>query len=93
MEGRWLGSPGAATAVTSRPKALEHPTGLPNPQPNYGYLLIDLKTTAQGDCRLRTTVLPGEEGFNQVGVEGNIPRELLKYLKQQNLSTDPHLPA
>jgi len=38
-------------------------------------------------------VLPGEEGFNQVEVEGNIPQELLRYLKQQNLSTDPHLPA
>jgi len=59
----------------------------------YGYLLIDLKTTVQDDCRLRTNVLPGEEGFNQVEVEGNIPQELLRYLKQQNLSTDPHLPA
>ena len=59
----------------------------------YGYLLIDLKTTTQDDCRLRTNVLPGEERFNQVEVEGNIPQELLRYLKQQNLSTDPHLPA
>jgi len=38
-------------------------------------------------------VLPGEEGFNQVQVEGNIPQELLRCLKQQNLSTDPHLLA
>ena len=59
----------------------------------YGYLLIDLKTTTQDDCRLRTNVLPGEERFNQVEVEGNIPQELLRYLKQQNLSTDPHLSA
>jgi len=59
----------------------------------YSYLLIDLKTTTQDDCRLRTNVLPGEEGFNQVGVEENIPQELLRYLKQQNLSTDPHLTA
>ena len=59
----------------------------------YGYRLIDLKTTTQDDCRLRTNVLPGEERFNQVEVEGNIPQELLRYLKQQNLSTDPHLPA
>ena len=29
----------------------------------YEYLLIDLKTTTQNDCRLRTNVLPGEEGF------------------------------
>jgi len=38
-------------------------------------------------------MLPGEEGFNQVGMEGNIPQELLRFLKQQNLSIDPHLPA
>ena len=25
-------------------------------------------------------------GFNQAGFQGNIPQELLKYLKQQNLS-------
>ena len=59
----------------------------------YGYLLIDLKTTTQDDCRLRTNVLPGEEGFNQVVIEENIPQELLRYLKQQNLSSDPLLPA
>jgi len=59
----------------------------------YGYLLIDLKTTTEDDCRLKTNVLSGEEGFNPVVVEGNIPQELLRYLKQQNLSTDPHLPA
>ena len=34
----------------------------------YGYLLIDLKTTTPDDCRLRTNVLPGGEGFNQLGV-------------------------
>jgi len=44
----------------------------------YGYLLIDLKTTTQDDCRLRTNVLPREEGFKQVQLEGNI-------------LTDPHL--
>jgi len=59
----------------------------------YGYLLIDLKTTTRDDCRLRTNALPGEEGFKQIEMEGNIPAELLRYLKQQNLSTDPHLPA
>ena len=59
----------------------------------YGYLLIDLKTTTQDDCRLRTNVLPGEEGFNQAAIEENIPQELLRYLKQQNLSSDPLLPA
>ena len=59
----------------------------------YGYLLIDLKTTTQDDCRLRTNVLPGEEGFNQAAMEENIPQELLRYLKQQNLSSDPLLPA
>ena len=59
----------------------------------YGYLLIDLKTTTQDDCRLRTNVLPGEEGFNQEAMEENIPQELLRYLKQQNLSSDPLLPT
>ena len=59
----------------------------------YGYFLIDLKTTTQDDCRLRTNVLHGEEGFNQAAMEENIPQELLRYLKQQNLSSDPLLPA
>ena len=59
----------------------------------YGYLLIDLKTITQDDCRLRTNVLPGEEGFNQAAVKENIPQELLRYLKQQNLTSDPLLPA
>ena len=59
----------------------------------FGYLLIDLKTTTQDDCRLRTNVLPGEERFNPAAMQQNIPHELLKYLKQQNLSTTPLLPA
>ena len=59
----------------------------------YDYLLIDLKTTTQDDCRLRRNVLPGEERFNQVAMEENIPQELLRYLKLQNLSSDPLLPA
>ena len=59
----------------------------------FGYLLIDLKTTTQDNCRLRTNVLPSEEGFNQAGVQENIPQELLKYLKQQSLSRVPLLPA
>ena len=37
-------------------------------------------------------MLPGEEGFNQAAMEENIPQELLRCLKQQNLSSDP-LPA
>ena len=59
----------------------------------FGYLLIDLKTTTQDNCRLRTNVLPNEEGFNQAGFQENIPQELLKYLKQQTLSPVPFLPA
>ena len=59
----------------------------------FGYLLIDLKTTTQDSCRLRTNVLPSEEGFNQAGFQENIPQELLKYLKQQTLSPVPLLPA
>ena len=49
----------------------------------FGYLLIDVKTTTQDNCRLRTNVLPSEEGFNQAGFQENIPQEFLKYLKQQ----------
>ena len=41
----------------------------------------------------QTCCLPGEEGFNQAVMEENIPQELLRYLKQQNLSSDPLLPA
>ena len=55
----------------------------------YGYLLIDLKTTTRDDCRLRTNVLPGEEIFNQVEKEENIPQELLRYLKLQTLMVPP----
>ena len=58
-----------------------------------GYLLIDLKTTTQDNCRLRTNVLPSEEGFNQARFQENIPQELLKYLKQQTISPVPLLPA
>ena len=57
----------------------------------FGYLLIDLKTTTQDNCRLRTNVLPSEEGFNQAGFQENIPQELLKYLK--TLSPVSLLPA
>ena len=59
----------------------------------FGYLLIDLKTTTQDNCRLGTNVLPSEEGFNQAGFQENTPQELLKYLKQQTLSTVSLLPA
>ena len=48
---------------------------------------------APDNCRLRTNVLPSEEGFNQAGFQENIPQELLKYLKQQILSPVPLLPA
>ena len=41
----------------------------------FGNLLIHLKTTTQDDCRLRTNVLPGEERFNQAGIQENIPHE------------------
>ena len=56
-------------------------------------MLIDLITTAQENCRLRTNVLPSDEGFNQAGFQENIPQELLKYLKQKYLSPVPLLPA
>ena len=42
---------------------------------------------------MRTNVLPSEDGFNQAGFQNNIPQELLKYLKQQNLSPVPPLPS
>ena len=59
----------------------------------FGYLLIDLKTTTQDNCRLRTNVLPSEEGFNQAGFQENIPQEFLKHLKREKLSPVPLLPA
>ena len=59
----------------------------------FGYLLVDLKTTPQDSCRLRTNVLPGEERFDQGGMQQNISQALLQYLKQQNLATPPVLPA
>ena len=59
----------------------------------FGYLLIDLKTTTQDNCRLRTNVPPSEEGLNQAAFQENIPQELLRYLKQQTLSPVPLLPA
>ena len=59
----------------------------------FGYLLVDLKTTTQDNCRLRTNVLPGEERFDQGDMQQNISQELLQYLKQQNLATPPVLPA
>ena len=57
------------------------------------YLLIDLKTTTQDNGQRRTNVLPSQEGFYQAGFQENIPQEFLKYLKQQNLSPVPLLPA
>ena len=59
----------------------------------FGYLLVDLKTTTQDSFRLRTNVLPGEERFDQGGMQQNISQALLQYLKQQNLATPPVLPA
>ena len=56
-------------------------------------MLIDLITTAQENCRLRTNVLPSDEGFNQAGFQENIVQELLKYLKQKYLFPVPLLPA
>ena len=44
----------------------------------YGYLLIDFKTATQDDCRLRTNMLPGDEGFNQAAMEESIHQELLR---------------
>ena len=62
-------------------------------QRHFGYLLVDLKTTTQDSCRSRTNVLPGEERFDQGGMQQNTSQELLQYLKQQNLATPPVLPA
>ena len=59
----------------------------------FDYLLVDLKTTTQNNCRLRTNVLPGEARFDQGGMQQTISQELLQYLKKQNLATTPVLPA
>ncbi|KAL9951080.1 hypothetical protein ACROYT_G043676 [Oculina patagonica] len=58
----------------------------------FGYLFIDVKPTTQNSCRLRTNVLPGEERFDNGEVEGSISKELLQYLKQQNLIAAPVIP-
>ena len=58
-----------------------------------GFCSRSVETNTQDDCRLRTNVRPGKERFNQAGMQENIPHELVKYLKQQNLSTTPLLPA
>ena len=42
---------------------------------------------------LRTNILPGEEGFSQAETQGKISKEIVRYLKEQNLSTGPLLPA
>ena len=49
----------------------------------FGYLLIDLRTTTQDNCRLRTNVLSSGEGFNQACFQENIPQELVKYIKRK----------
>jgi len=54
---------------------------------------MDLETTTQDNCRLRTNVMLSEEGFNQAGFQENIPQELLEYLQHQNLSPVPLPPA
>ena len=59
----------------------------------FGYLLEDLKATTQDNCRLRTNILRGKEHFNQTGIQDNISQELIKYLRQQNLSAAPVLPV
>ena len=38
-------------------------------------------------------MLPGEERFDQGGMQQNISQELLQYLKQQNLVAPPVLPT
>ena len=60
---------------------------------HFGYLLVDLKTTTQDNCRSRTNVLPGEERFDNVAVPDNILQQLLQYLKQQNVMTPPVVPV
>ena len=47
----------------------------------FGYLLIDLKTTTQDNCRLRTNVLPSEEGFNRAGVSRKYSSRAFKISK------------
>ncbi|KAL9986974.1 hypothetical protein ACROYT_G001204 [Oculina patagonica] len=58
----------------------------------FGYLFIDLKPTTQDSCRLRTNVLPDEEQFDNGEEEGSVSKELLQYLKQQNLMAAPVVP-
>ena len=59
----------------------------------FGYLLIDLKTTTQDNCRLRTNVLPSEEGFNQAGFQEKYSSRASKTSKAANSFVCPFLPA
>ena len=52
-----------------------------------------MKTTTPDYCRLRANLPSSEERFSQAEMQGNISKELLRYLKQHNLSTGPLLPA
>ena len=58
----------------------------------FGYLFVDLKPTTQDSCRLRTNVLPGEQGFDKGEMGDKVSQELLKYLKQQNLMAPSVIP-
>ena len=40
----------------------------------FGYLLVDLKTSTPDNCRIRTNVLPGKEGFIQAEMQDNISK-------------------
>ena len=57
----------------------------------YGYLFVDLKPTTPDKCRLRTNVLPGEEGFDKGFEENRISQELLQYLRQETLMMPPRI--
>ena len=52
-----------------------------------GELQQDTSELRKCAISIKETPKPGEEQFNQTGIQDNISRELLKYLRQQNLST------
>ena len=58
----------------------------------FGYLFVDFNPITQDSCRLRTNVLPGEERLDKGEMENNVYRELLQYLKPQNLMTPSVIP-
>ncbi len=90
---KFLGSNRAAAVMQgSLPRELhidKRPTNAPLKR---SIPVRETPTATQDGCKLRTKVLPCEKGFDNGEVEGSVYKELLQYLKQQNLMATPVIP-